>query len=88
MQKTPLSLVLAVLVSLSLAQAAGAASPPKGNYGCSYSTLSGTFYAGTLNIVSASSYKVSKKKKGTYSTRSSCSGRRTASRKLTCMKSG
>jgi hypothetical protein len=60
----------AVLLALALtASPAMAKSPPKGNYGCSYTTLSGTFYAGTLNILSKSKYSVNKKKKGSYKTR-------------------
>jgi hypothetical protein len=58
----------AVLLALT-ASPAMAKSPPKGNYGCSYTTLSGTFYAGTLNILSKSKYSVNKKKKGSYKTR-------------------
>jgi hypothetical protein len=61
----PLALVLAV----SFASVASAASPPKGNYGCTYSTFSGTFYAGTINILSKTKYSVNKKGKGKYSTR-------------------
>jgi hypothetical protein len=62
--------VLAAAALLALAPAtAGAASPPKGNYGCTYTTFSGTFFAGTLNIVSKSKYSVNKKKKGNYTTK-------------------
>jgi hypothetical protein len=53
---------LVALSALIPATAATAASPPKGNYGCSYSTFSGTFGAGQLNILSASTYRVNKKK--------------------------
>lgn len=53
---------LVALSALIPATAASAASPPKGNYGCTYSTFSGTFYAGQLNILSASTYRVNKKK--------------------------
>lgn len=61
------------LAVLAAATTATAAPPPRGNYGCSYSTLSGTFYAGTLNILSRSTYSVNKRRKGRY---------RTAGRKL------
>jgi hypothetical protein len=61
---------LIVVMSLCLAPAGALAkSPPNGNYGCSYSTFSGTFYAGTLNIKSKTTYKVNNKKKGEYTTR-------------------
>ena len=53
---------LVALGALIPATAAHAASPPKGNYGCSYTTFSGTFGAGTLNILSASTYRVNGKK--------------------------
>jgi hypothetical protein len=59
----------AILLACALtATPAMAKSPPKGDYGCSYSTFSGTFYAGTLNILSKSKYSVNKKKKGQYKT--------------------
>jgi hypothetical protein len=61
--------VLAVALLLAAAGAADASSPPKGNYGCTYTTFSGTYYAGTLNILSKSRYSVNKKKRGRYSTR-------------------
>ena len=61
--------VLASLLILVPATAARAASPPKGDYGCVYVTLSDTFYAGTLNIVGKAAYKVNKKKRGTYRTK-------------------
>ena len=57
---------LASLVLLVSAAPALAASPPKGDYGCIYVTLSGTFYAGTLNIVGKRAYRVNDKKKGKY----------------------
>ena len=61
---------LVALSALTSPSAAFAASPPKGDYGCTYTTLSGTFYAGQLNILSGSTYKVNKKKpKGSYTTR-------------------
>ena len=58
--------LLAALALLVFAPPSLAAAPPKGDYGCVYVTLSGTFYAGTLNIVGKSAYKVNKKKRGTY----------------------
>jgi hypothetical protein len=61
--------VLAACVILSMVPAAFAAAPPRGNYGCTYSTFSGTYYAGTLNIRTKSTYSVNKKKKGKYSTK-------------------
>jgi hypothetical protein len=61
---------LAALGALTFtATAAQAASPPKGDYGCTYTTFSGTFYAGTLNIKSKRKYSVNDKKKGRYTTR-------------------
>ena len=69
------SKILLVLVLLALAlpvSAAEAKSPPKGKYPCSYTTFSGTFSAGILNITSKSTYNVNGKGKGRYST----SGRR------------
>ena len=60
---------MALMLTLAFSVPASASSPPKGNYGCSYSTFSGTFYSGTLNIKSKSTYSVNKKKKGTYSTK-------------------
>ena len=62
-------LVLVATLTLVLAPAAQAKSPPKGDYGCTYSTFSGTFYAGTLNILSKTKYSVNDKKKGEYTTR-------------------
>ncbi len=41
----------------------------EGDYGCTYSTFSGTFYAGTLNIKSKTKYKVNDKNKGEYTTK-------------------
>jgi len=68
--RTSHTCALIALGALIPATAAHAASPPKGDYGCTYTTFSGTFYAGQLNIVSGDKYKVNKKKpKGTYSTR-------------------
>lgn len=62
--------VAAVAVGVAAIPAqADAVSPPKGNYGCTYTTFSGTFFAGTLNILSKSTYSVNKKKKGKYRTR-------------------
>jgi hypothetical protein len=58
--------VLASLLILVPATAAHAAAPPKGDYGCVYVTLSGTFYAGTLNVVGKTAYKVNKKKRGRF----------------------
>ena len=69
MFKTSLALALALVLTVSFASVAGAKSPPKGNYGCTYSTFSGTFFSGTLNILSKTKYSVNKKKKGKYSTR-------------------
>jgi len=60
---------LASLVLLVAAAPALAASPPKGDYGCVYVTLSGTVYAGTLNIVGRSAYRVNDKRKGKYRAR-------------------
>lgn len=62
-------LPLAATLALSLAPAAQAKSPPRGDYGCTYTTFSGTFYAGTLNIKSKTKYSVNDKKKGEYTTR-------------------
>jgi hypothetical protein len=63
---TPLSLICLTLLVVPVAQAK---SPPKGDYGCSYSTFSGTFYAGTLNIKSKKKYSVNDKEKGRYKTK-------------------
>lgn len=60
---------LAAALVLLLVPAAQAKPPPKGDYGCTYSTFSGTFYAGTLNIKSKKLYSVNDKKKGRYTTR-------------------
>lgn len=62
-------LVLATALLALLPAQALAASPPKGNYGCTYTTFSGTFYAGTLNILTKKTYSVNKKKKGKYTTK-------------------
>ena len=64
-------LVLTSLISLALllTPVAQAKSPPKGDYGCTYSTFSGTFYAGTLNIKSKTKYKVNDKNKAEYKTK-------------------
>ena len=62
-------LPLAATLALLLAPAAQAKSPPNGDYGCTYTTFSGTFYAGTLNIKSKTKYSVNDKKKGEYTTR-------------------
>ena len=62
-------LPLAATLAVVLTPAAQAKSPPKGDYGCTYTTFSGTFYAGTLNIVSKTKYSVNDKKKGEYTTR-------------------
>jgi hypothetical protein len=51
------------LLALVVAPAAQAKSPPKGDYGCTYSTFSGTFYARTLNIKSKAKHSVNDKKK-------------------------
>ena len=63
------ALALATASVLLLAPAAQAKSPPRGDYGCMYTTFSGTFYAGTLNIKSKTKYSVNDKKKGEYTTR-------------------
>jgi hypothetical protein len=65
-------LALISLISLMTALSAPAAlakSPPKGDYGCTYTTFSGTFYAGTLNILSKKKYAVNDKGKGKYKTK-------------------
>ena len=62
----PISLIALALIVTPPAQAK---SPPKGDYGCTYSTFSGTFYAGTLNIKSKKKYKVNDKNKGNYKTK-------------------
>jgi hypothetical protein len=67
--RTPRICALVALGALIPAGAADAASPPKGDYGCSYTTFSGTFYAGTLNILSKKKYSVNDKDKGRYKTR-------------------
>ena len=64
--KRAAAVLLAALVPLAFAAPSLAAPPPKGDYGCAYVTLSGTFYAGTLNIVGKSAYRVNDKKKGKY----------------------
>jgi hypothetical protein len=61
--------VLASLVVLVPATPALAASPPKGDYGCVFVSLSGTFYAGTLNIVGKNAYRVNDKKRGKFRAR-------------------
>ena len=61
-------LPLAATLALLPASAAQAKSPPNGDYGCTYTTFSGTFYAGTLNIKSKTKYSVNDKKKGEYTT--------------------
>lgn len=57
---------LASLLILVPATAAHAAAPPKGDCGCVYVALSGTFYAGTLNVVGNTAYKVNKKKRARF----------------------
>ena len=57
---------LALIAALALSPAALAKAPPKGDYGCTYTTFSGTYYSGTLNILSKSKYKVNDKNKGEY----------------------
>ena len=69
MIKNSLAITLALVLAVSFASAAGAASPPKGKYPCSYTTFSGTFSAGILYITSRSRYNVNKKGAGRYSTR-------------------
>lgn len=57
----------ALLAALTLVPAvAEATAPPKGDYGCTYTTYSGTYYSGTLNILSKTRYSVNDKKKGDY----------------------
>ena len=63
-----LLIICSLTALLTLTPAAQAKSPPKGDYGCTYSTYSGTYYAGTLNILSKTRYSVNKKKKGDYTT--------------------
>jgi hypothetical protein len=58
--------VLVPLLFCVLVPTANAAAPPKGDYGCTFTSLSGTFYAGTLNIVGKSAYKVNDKKRGKF----------------------
>ena len=60
---------LSAALALLITPAAQAKSPPKGDYGCTYSTFSGTFYAGTLNIVNKKKYSVNDKEKGKYKTK-------------------
>ncbi len=48
--RTSLICALVVVGALTTAATAQAKSPPKGNYGCTYTTFSGTYFAGTLNI--------------------------------------
>ena len=55
--------------ALAITPVAEAKSPPKGDYGCTYSTFSGTFFAGTLNIKSKKRYAVNDKGAGRYKTR-------------------
>jgi hypothetical protein len=62
-------LIPLALIALIAVPAAQAKSPPKGDYGCTYSTFSGTFYAGTLNIKSKTKYSVNDKEKGEYKTK-------------------
>ena len=62
-------MICSLTALLTLAPAAQAKSPPKGDYGCSYASFSGTFYAGTLNILGKSKYSVNDKKKGNYTTK-------------------
>jgi hypothetical protein len=64
-----LSCALAALSALIPLSAAQAASPPKGDYGCTYTTFSGTFFAGTLNILSKKAYSVNDEGEGRYKTR-------------------
>jgi hypothetical protein len=60
-------LTLISLIALTAAvPAAEAKAPPKGDYGCTYTTFSGTFYSGTLNILNKTKYKVNDKNKGEY----------------------
>ena len=66
--RLPIVISLTAL-ALAAVPAAEAKSPPNGDYGCTYSTFSGTFYAGTLNIKSKTKYKVNDKNKGEYTTK-------------------
>src|SRR5688572_5642553 len=59
-------LTLVLLIALIAVPTAQAKAPPKGDYGCTYTTFSGTFYSGTLNILSKTKYKVNDKNKGEY----------------------
>jgi hypothetical protein len=60
---------LVALCALTIPAAAAAKSPPRGDYGCTYTTFSGTFFAGTLNIKSKKKYSVNDKGAGRYTTR-------------------
>jgi hypothetical protein len=62
--------LLSLIALLALVPAAQAKAPPKGDYGCTYTTFSGTYGAGTLNILSKSQYSVNDKKKGEYKNKS------------------
>jgi len=66
--RRPIAVSLAAL-ALALVPAAQAKSPPNGDYGCTFSTFSGTYGAGTLNIKSKKKYSVNDKKKGEYTTK-------------------
>ncbi len=66
---TRLSIAAALLALALIPTTALAKSPPKGDYGCTYSSLSGTFFGGTLNILGKSKYSVNDKKKGRYTTK-------------------
>ena len=61
-----LTLISLIALAVAVPAAAEAKAPPKGDYGCTYTTFSGTFYSGTLNIISKSKYKVNDKNKGEY----------------------
>jgi hypothetical protein len=57
--------ILACLATVGPATGAGAATPPKGTYECTYAT-SGTLF-GLINIKSAKKYAFNNKKSGKYS---------------------